>query len=406
MISAEVHERNITEVPNVPTSTVATTSVVHDVEPTSTSSPRISLPEGSLSRPAVIATCRPRTWMQQITEGQTNEPAREGDSDESNTSDGNITFEDIPDELGHEWRVLHPFVLPGVRFPTDSTPRNQRRLAENDALVELIQTTEYLDDVPTWGQRDYRLYPTQYGDPFYRGRGRGRREWFTERPTERSHGGLGRGSSHVNGREVSQVPTVRTQQERQEEGRSELSNIERREDERERCESSRVPPAPPPTEDQFFMDWSSVDSPRERTSSHSATARNTLQPESQTVQSGPEPARIEATGNILSDVMTSPSTSRQLNQVGPRLIDRETNTSDIGGRSQGEEMRIQDSDNRNIPMPISHSGLSSYDTELTEGSHMTTCEIMPQLDGLMSVHSGKRIVRSVRTEQKTFQKLL
>ena len=37
-------------------------------------------------------------------------------------------------------------------------PPNQRRLAENDALVELIQTTEYLDDVPTWGQRD-RLYP-------------------------------------------------------------------------------------------------------------------------------------------------------------------------------------------------------------------------------------------------------
>ena len=41
----------------------------------------------------------------------------------------------------------------------DSTPPNQRRLAENDALVELIQTTEYLDDIPTWGQRDYRLYP-------------------------------------------------------------------------------------------------------------------------------------------------------------------------------------------------------------------------------------------------------
>ena len=65
---------------------------------------------------------------------------------------------EIPDELGHEWRVLHPFELPGVRFPTDSTLPHQRRLAENDALVELIQTTEYLDDVPTWGQRDYRLY--------------------------------------------------------------------------------------------------------------------------------------------------------------------------------------------------------------------------------------------------------
>ena len=155
MVSAEVHERDVTEVPDVPTSTAATTPVILDVEPRGTSSPRISLPEGSPSHPAVTATCRPRTWMQQITEGQTNEPTREGDSDESTSSDGNVTFEDIPDELGHEWRVLHPFELPGVRFPMDSTPPNQRRLAENDALVELIQTTKYLDDVPTWGQRDY-----------------------------------------------------------------------------------------------------------------------------------------------------------------------------------------------------------------------------------------------------------
>ena len=47
--------------------------VVLDVEPIGTSSPRISLPEGSPSHPAVTATCRPRTCMQQITEGQTNE---------------------------------------------------------------------------------------------------------------------------------------------------------------------------------------------------------------------------------------------------------------------------------------------------------------------------------------------
>ena len=51
----------------------------------------------------------------------------------------------------------------------DATPPNQRRLAENDALVELIQTTEYLKDMPMWGQRDYQLYPPPYGDPFYRG---------------------------------------------------------------------------------------------------------------------------------------------------------------------------------------------------------------------------------------------
>ena len=154
-ISAEVHERDVMEEPNVPATTATTTPVVLDVEPRGTSSPRISLPEGFPSHPAVTATCRPRTWMQQITEGQTNEPNREGDSDESTSSDGNVMFEDIPDESGPEWRVLHPFALPGVRFPMDSTPPNQRRLAENDALVELIQTTEYLDDVPMWGQRDY-----------------------------------------------------------------------------------------------------------------------------------------------------------------------------------------------------------------------------------------------------------
>ena len=66
--------------------------------------------------------------MQQITEGQTNEPTREGDLDENTSSDGNVTFEDIPDELGHEWRVLHPFELPGVRFPMDSTPPKSKEI--------------------------------------------------------------------------------------------------------------------------------------------------------------------------------------------------------------------------------------------------------------------------------------
>ena len=155
-ILADVHEREAIEVPEVST----TNPAVLDMEPRGTSSPRISLPEGSPSHPAVTATCRPRTWMQQLTEGHTNEPPREGDSSEGDDStETNVIPEEIPDELGHEWRILHPFELPGVRFPTDSTPSNQRRLAENSALVELIQTTEYLDDVLTWGQRDYRLYP-------------------------------------------------------------------------------------------------------------------------------------------------------------------------------------------------------------------------------------------------------
>ena len=167
LTSIEVHERDNIEVLDVLTTTIATTAVstttppiTVDVELRGTSSPRISLPKGFPSSPTVTATCRPRTWMQQLTEGQTNEPRREDiSSSESNTSVVETLPGDIPDELGCEWRVLHPFHLPGVRFPTDTMTPNQRRLAKNDALVELIQTTEYLDDVPTWGQRDYRLYP-------------------------------------------------------------------------------------------------------------------------------------------------------------------------------------------------------------------------------------------------------
>ena len=70
-----------------------------------------------------------------LTEGHTTEPRREDvSSSESNMSIVETLPEDIPDELGHEWRVLHPFELPGVRFPTDTMPPNQRRLAENDGI--------------------------------------------------------------------------------------------------------------------------------------------------------------------------------------------------------------------------------------------------------------------------------
>ena len=77
--SVEVHERDNIEIPNISTTTVVTTSVTTppiplDAELIGTSSPRISLPEGSPSCPTVTATCRPRTWMQQLMEGQTSEP--------------------------------------------------------------------------------------------------------------------------------------------------------------------------------------------------------------------------------------------------------------------------------------------------------------------------------------------
>ena len=175
------------------TSTVPTTSTTITTTGVEMGSPRSFLPNGSPSRPTTTATCRPQTWVQRISEGWTCVPPADGtESGESDLHETSSSVEeDVPENLGHQWRVLYPFELPGVRYPTDTTPPNQRRLAENDALVELIQTTEYLEDIPMWGQRDYQLYPPRYGDPFYRGRGRGRgrgrerREMVSERPHER-----------------------------------------------------------------------------------------------------------------------------------------------------------------------------------------------------------------------------
>ena len=70
-------------------------------------------------------------------------PERMGDSLESEPLEP-LVLEGLPDELGPEWRVLHPFEFLAVQFPTDDTAPNHRRLTENDALVELIQMAEYL----------------------------------------------------------------------------------------------------------------------------------------------------------------------------------------------------------------------------------------------------------------------
>ena len=95
-------------------------------------------------------------WVQHVSEGQTNDLPTDGTGPaESSLYEPSLLAEGVPENLGHEWRVLHPFEMPGVRFSNDNTPPNQSRLAENDALVALIQTTEYLENTPMWGQRDY-----------------------------------------------------------------------------------------------------------------------------------------------------------------------------------------------------------------------------------------------------------
>ena len=179
---------------------------------------------------------------------------------------------------------------------------------------------------------------------------------------DRPNGGWARGFSHGIGIEVQQAPAGRTQLDRQEENWP--IPTERRENEMERHESPRTPPPPvtPPTEDRLFTDWSSIDFPRERTSQHNIEL-NINQPDNQTDQSGSQPTRIETAGNIIGDVVTYSSTCRQPSQVGVRLMDRETYTSEVELRTQGEEIRVNilNSDNRGTQIPTSHSAVSSHE---------------------------------------------
>ena len=108
------------------TSTIPTTSATTTITGAEAGSPRMFLPNGSPSRPTVAATCRPQTWVQSISEGLTNVPPLDNtDSGESSLPEPSLLLEEeVPENLDHGWRVLHPLELPGVRFPTDTTPPN------------------------------------------------------------------------------------------------------------------------------------------------------------------------------------------------------------------------------------------------------------------------------------------
>ena len=391
---AEVHVRDQSELAEVPTTSVVPTTTTSVTPPitmdvTLISSPRVSLPEGSPLHPTVTATCRPRTWMQQPTEGQISEPWEE-ENISGDSSVVEMLSEAIPDELGHEWRVLHPFDLPGVRFPTDTTPSNQRRLAKNDALVELIQTTEYLDEVPTWGQRDYQLYPPHYGDPFYRGRGRGRgrggqgrREWLQGRQMERPDRGFVGGNGQTgNTRPQPLTTTDRPTPVRQEDEWS-IPPIGERRNDTERCQiaSTSFQAAPPPTEERLITDWSSEGSPRDRNNQHTQPTRNESTRRREPITREPEE---QALRHNLSAVSTTPSVQVHTDQVGLRHVDRETNTSVVDIRPIEEEARTDliYTHSIGIQKPSVSSGLSSGTMNEREFITEPCVPIrIPQLDG-------------------------
>ena len=108
----------------------------------------------------------------------------------------------------------------------------------------------------------------------------------------------------------------------------------------------------------MFTDWSSLDSPRTRTSPRNVSVRDVEQdgnqPNNQTIQSGPEPAQIQMMGNTLHDSETSSSSHRQLDQVGARLIDVGVNTSEVEVRSQRDGAELVDLDEDNVWISCSH----------------------------------------------------
>ena len=82
------------------------------MEPRGTSSPRISLPEGSSSRPTLLLHVDQELGCNNLLRDKLlNLEEKMPVQGESNTSTVETLPEDIPDELGHEWRVLHPFEL-------------------------------------------------------------------------------------------------------------------------------------------------------------------------------------------------------------------------------------------------------------------------------------------------------
>ena len=167
----------------------------------------------------------------------------------------------------------------------------------------------------------------------------------------------------------------------------------------------QVPPSevPPPAEERLFTDWSSENSPRERTAQciQSAGSIESHRPVNQTEQTTREPDDNEVLRYVLRDATHMPSDQIQITQVGARLIDRETNRSEVETRLPREEVRTDriHAYSKGIQVPSSNSELSSHDMNIIEGPLVRPRipDTMPQLDGPLSVCTRrKRLVPEMR----------
>ena len=159
------------------------------------------------------------------------------------------------------------------------------------------------------------------------------------------------------------------------------------------------------------------------------TGQSINQPDNQTTQPGSEPAQIGATGNALHDDInvTSPRTCQQPDELGVRMINMQTNTSDVEVTPQRDGSRIMTLEgnvqascplvdvilptgmSEQVPMPHINLSISGYDPESLRSSHMRTQDTgiqenatILQLDRPVSIpiRDRRRLLENIRIEQE------
>ena len=214
------------------------------------------------------------------------------------------------------------------------------------------------------------------------------------------------------------MTSKRDQRDRQEEDWSLPASGGRREEDIPVGQDSphRTSTNPAPSEDRLFMDWSSLGSPCVRMPPQSVligeTGPDINQPANQTTHPGSEPTQTEVTGNAFQDdtFVSPPRTHQQVDELGVRMMDMGTNTSDIEVRPHRGGMGAITLDTNTYPslplvdvmlpsgggdqiaIPQINLSILGYESESLRGSHIRSPDtraqgssLMPQLDGPISL---------------------
>ena len=139
---------------------------------------------------------------------------------------------------------------------------------------------------------------------------------------------------------------------------------ERREDtKRQQMQLASSSAAPPPTEERLFTDWSSEGPPQGRATQQAQSVRS-RKPSEAIIQREPterETRNTREVRQVPECVMTRSSTQEQMNQVGARVSDHESNTAVVEIRLTRDE-EIAHACNQGVQVPTPDGGLSSLST--------------------------------------------